>query len=367
LWLGSGVRGYGWLQGLLVKSLLLELTRVSDGPSDTELLLDFKNGNTDAMARLYTRYSSLFFQMAVDYQLSAEDAENILGETFSEIISSIQHQDMQDGRSWIIDIYSRKVKESLDILYGSGTANQNSRQQQAYKVPIYAEDSLEESVQKCLDDVKAATKRAVKKHLRNYKTGDVDTKSHPIYHLIKSRVERKEGQRPESLMAEAEPQIHLSPQDKRNKEAEELQRRVIELEATVAKCRMLLAKNGLSLPNDNDLTAKDEKELVEDLTSKGVAIHSVEKGVYEGMLYSTPREIANSDFTNYTETQIVRLGAKYGALRIGRQWIYPLSALQRIREKEAKRLSGEEALGRIPGLRRSEGGWTAPGAHSLPD
>lgn len=68
-------------------------------PADTELVLNIQNGQSDAEAALYERYSQRVYYLALRESRSPQDAEDVRAETFLRVLQAIRGNSLRSAAS----------------------------------------------------------------------------------------------------------------------------------------------------------------------------------------------------------------------------------------------------------------------------
>ena len=67
------------------------------GPTDTELVVNIQNGQTESETALYTKYSAKVYYLALRESKSPQDAEDIRAETFLRVLQAIRGNQLRSA------------------------------------------------------------------------------------------------------------------------------------------------------------------------------------------------------------------------------------------------------------------------------
>ncbi|MEA3403056.1 MAG: sigma-70 family RNA polymerase sigma factor [Armatimonadota bacterium] len=77
---------------------------MNSGPSDSRLLAGLAAGRRDALGSLYERHSGLLFSWLMSQDLTRDEAEDLLQDSFMALVRRGEYGDIDDLRAWLFGV-----------------------------------------------------------------------------------------------------------------------------------------------------------------------------------------------------------------------------------------------------------------------
>jgi RNA polymerase sigma-70 factor (ECF subfamily) len=148
---------------------MLEISGKHPERSDEELLRQFvKSGKLDPLGEVYSRYMHLVYGVALKYLNNREDARDAVMQIFEKLISDLPGHEVRNFKSWLYVLSKNhclmqiRARKSTDGRLEGYKIEQQFMETDQEMHPIDSEEqSLEEALKECVEQLKAEQKQCI--------------------------------------------------------------------------------------------------------------------------------------------------------------------------------------------------------------
>lgn len=137
--------------------------------SDTELVVNIQNGQSESEGALYEKYSAKVYYLALRESKSAHDAEDIRAETFLRVLLAIRRNQVRSPAAlpgFIVGVTRNVLRELYARRSQAGTAGDQSANETA--VPshekLFLDQETQEAVKKVIENLKPRERAVLRMH-----------------------------------------------------------------------------------------------------------------------------------------------------------------------------------------------------------